>query len=509
MTPTLRRPASAIGPALVLALLLVPALALTGTRPERPFSRSRWIAEHRDVYHFDGGVIPADRERLLRFNEKVGTVARAGGKKVPPEKSIRVSGDLLEGAGGSEPETQTETFLALNPANDRHLLAGYQESRFVDGGARGLAFAVSTDSGKTWTEGVIPGLTKAADGPFDRASDPWVAFGPNNRAYFLSIAFNETNPANGVFLSSSEDGGRTWGTPVTVHANSDDFDDKESMTVDTRSDSPYLGRVYVTWDTAARNSQVLYVATSEDGGRSFRAPVAIDSGDFNIGVVPLVGPGGVVHAIWAKFVGRQTLLMASSSNDGGETWSSPRMISESRGLGIEGFRTGDAIPSAAIDPVRGDLYVVWQDARFTPGADQVVLSKSTDGGQTWTAPLRISDGPADAPAFTPAVAVDRNGRAGVCYSSLRNDPNRQVLIDQYCTFNRRRGGPFRASQRVNATSFDIRFAAVADAGYFLGDYQGMVGSPLGFSPLFVATLKPSARNPDLRQPDAFTRLMKP
>jgi hypothetical protein len=159
--------------------------------------------------------------------------------------------------------------------------------------------------------------------------------------------------------------------------------------------------------------------------------------------------------------------------------------------------------------VKGDLYVTWQDARFTPGVDQAVLSRSTNGGQSWSAPVRVSDGPADAPAFTPAVAVDKLGRVGVCYSSLRNDPNRRVLVDQYCTFTRRRNGPFRPSQRVNAASYDVRFAAVAGGGYFLGDYQGMVGSQLGFNPLFIATLKPSAIHPDLRQPDAFTRTMKP
>lgn len=494
-------------PVLLGVALLVPALALTGSRPERPFSRSRWIAERLGTYRFDGGVIPADREKLLRFSEKVGRVTAPA--RAPVEKSIRVSRDILEAGGGSEPETQTETFFALNPANDKHLLAGYQEGRFVDGGARGLTYAISTDGGRSWREGLIPGLTRSNGGPYQRASDPWVAFGPDNRAYYASLAFNETSPANGIYVSASDDGGRSWGDPVAVHVTEADFDDKEAVIVDTRSDSPYRGRVYVLWDRVTRNAQVISVATSDDGGQSFTTPVAIESQGINVGVLPLIGPGGLVHAIWLKAQGRQDYLVGSRSEDGGQTWSEPRVIAEIRAVGLDGYRTAQGIPSAAIDPATGTLYLVWQDARFTPGVDQVVLSRSTDGGLSWSAPIRVSDGPLDAPAFTPAVAVDRNGRVGVCYSSLRNDPNRQVLVDQYCTFTRKRGEPFRASQRVNATPFDVRFAAVADGGYFLGDYAGLVGSPLGFSPLFIATLNRSARDPELRQPDAFTRLMKP
>ena len=47
------------------------------------------------------------------------------------------------------------------------------------------------------------------------------------------------------------------------------------------------------------------------------------------------------------------------------------------------LRTGAGLPSVAIDASNGDLYVVWEDARFTGGTvNQVVISTSTDGGAT-------------------------------------------------------------------------------------------------------------------------------
>src|SRR5207237_730565 len=79
-------------------------------------------------------------------------------------------------------------------------------------------------------------------GAFDRASDPWVAFGPDGRVYYATIAFNEMRPDNGVTLSASDDGGLTWGAPALVHLNRNlDFDDKEAVIVDTAADSPFSG----------------------------------------------------------------------------------------------------------------------------------------------------------------------------------------------------------------------------------------------------------------------------
>src|SRR6185295_940560 len=205
---------SLVLPALVLFVLLVLLVALAGGATDQPaFSRHRWIDEQKAWgARFSGVVLPPGRERLPGFDELATTL--------PPAKAaashVRISQDLLEPGGGpAEPETQAEPFMALDPERESHLLAGYQESRFEDGGARVLTAAVSFDAGKSWSEGLLPGLTVATGGRFDRASDPWVAFGPGGRAYYVSLLFNERSPENGVFVSASNDGGLTWGPPVS------------------------------------------------------------------------------------------------------------------------------------------------------------------------------------------------------------------------------------------------------------------------------------------------------
>ena len=74
------------------------------------------------------------------------------------------------------------------------------------------------------------------------------------------------------------------------------------------------------------------------------------------------------------------------------------------------MRTGDIIPEIASDERAGhdEVYVVWQDARFNDfQRDQVAFSRSTDGGLTWSTPVRISTHN-ETQAFTPAIRVDED-----------------------------------------------------------------------------------------------------
>ena len=428
--------------------------------------------------------------------------ARAAGPK-----PFRVSFDILPTSGNAQPETQAEPHLAINPEREGHLLAGYQEGRFENGGALALTYAVSFNGGKTWREGLLPRLTRASGGPFDRASDPWVAFGPGNRAYYATLAYNVANSSSdGIYVSASQDGGLTWGDPVAVHLGGEAFDDKEAMIVDT-GDSPYRGRVYVVWDAPSQSGQPLLFSYSADEGRSYRSAVTVFDQGANIGAIPVVGPEGVVHLVWLNALGINGNLIASRSMDGGDTWSPPVLISDVRVSGIPGSRTGDGIPSAAIDPRNGALYAVWQDDRFSPGIDQVVLSRSTDGGLTWSAPKLVSDGPRNAANFTPAVAVSPDGVVGVAYYSFRNDPSRHVLVDEYLAISRDGGKKFAKSVRVSSSSWDLRWASVA-RGFFLGDYQGLAASRKMFHPLWVGALNPSRTQAGELQPDVFTRPMR-
>src|SRR5215470_8280874 len=74
------------------------------------------------------------------------------------------------------PNSVIEPWVAVDPTDPSRLLAGTQQDRWTDGGARGLIGVVSNDGGSKWTNSIPPDVTKCTGGNFIRASDPWTAF---------------------------------------------------------------------------------------------------------------------------------------------------------------------------------------------------------------------------------------------------------------------------------------------------------------------------------------------
>jgi len=509
-----QRPDNPLGASLrlrsILGILVLTSFSSwAGADEADTFSRSAWIERNRQRgVEFSGGVLPRGDWRPATSEGAFAPLARISAAKT--KRPRRVNDDLLDMEDHPQPGTQAEPYLHVNPSDPKHLIAGWQENRFEDGGAQSLNVAVSFDGGRTWTESVLPGLTLVSGGPWDRASDPWVEFGPNGHVYFASLVLNEANPDNAIEVSRSTDGGRTWEDPVEVFGSSIDFNDKEALTIDTFPDSPYLGRVYVAWDINVADasgenvvSQDLVVARSEDGGESYKNPRLVRSGSTNIGAIPRVGPDGNVYVVWSGRRGGDNTLFVyfSRSRNGGRRWSRPRVIAVLGTIGVPDIRSGDILPSFTIDPQTGNQYIVWQDSRWS-GVDQITFMGSRDNGQTWSDPQLVSAAPLDAATFTTSVAVNGLGQVAVSYYSLENDPARAFLVDRYLRISNDGGDSFGPAIRATRRTFDIRFAAVA-RGYFLGDYVGLAGTDKQFHLLWVDTRRSSSQLGG-RQPDVWT-----
>ena len=187
------------------------------------------------------------------------------------------------------------------------------------------------------------------------------------------------------------------------------------------------------------------------------------------------------------------------STDAGNTWSDaiPIDVQQVASVQIAGqaVRSSDELPEFAANPVNGNLYAVWQDARFSPtGASKIAFSQSTDGGLTWSPVIRIDQSPGDTPAFVPQIHVASDGTVGLLYYDLENATAAQPgLTDAFiahchsatsdCTnpASWAAGGETRLS---TSGSFDYTTAPDA-AGFFLGDYDGLTSSGTTFKALFA------------------------
>lgn len=398
---------------------------------------------------------------------------------------------------------EVESHLAINPSNPNHLVAAWQQDRLSDGGARGLATAVSVDGGATWSTPQASPFTQCAGGVYARASDPWVAVS-GTAVLQIGIAFSGAALAVGarsaVLVSRSTDGGATWGPAVALVDDDGNrfFNDKESLTIDS-TDPRY---VYAVWDRLDSSEHgVTLLARSTDGGASWSPALPIydpGAGRQTIGNVAVTTPEGVVHVFFTELgpaAGNPAVIEGNlavvRSTDRGVTWSAPTRIAQLLAVGTRVpsqtsivVRAGEVLGAFAASPVDGTLYAAWQDSRFASGArDAIVLARSTDGGSTWNAPVTVNANTA-VPAFTPTLAVLPGGLVGVTYYDFRQAGTPTFQPTDFWLAVSRDGTTWRETRL--AGNFDLLDAPNAN-GLFVGDYQGLSGDGSTFVASYVRT----------------------
>ena len=361
---------------------------------------------------------------------------------------------------------------------------------------------------------------------------------------------------SGVLVSRSTDHVATWEAPTTLiqthtaHA----LNDKTSLTADKTKD----GNVYAVWDqlsvfpasqadtlgnqltanndgtdvarqivgllqaSAAGGAPVFkffftgptfFAMTSDDGDNWSAARSIFDPGTNaqtinNITVVP---PSGTVFDFFTSInvsgcTSSTTLCITYiTSPDKGTTWTGPTFVTDIQvtGAGVATPDTGgpvrdaEILSSVAVDPVNGNLYLVWQDNRFSTAnciagsrnlpVDSIAFSQSTDGGATWSSPVKINKTPTNVTpcrqqAFVPAVVVASDGSLVVTYYDFRNDTNTPKGFEGtdyfalFCTGGCTNPASWGNEQRLTSNgSFNILDAPIA-RGHFLGDYMGLAAN---------------------------------
>jgi hypothetical protein len=289
------------------------------------------------------------------------------------------------------------------------VVSAFQTGRVFNGGASDIGWATSSTGGQSWMHGFLPGTTAASTptGPFFSASDASVAYDARDHAWIISWlgAHFSGGGVVDVMVSRSTDGGRSWSDPITVAATNV-FYDKNWSVCDNTPTSPFYGHCYTEFDNASARDLEL-MSTSADGGLTWGPPTPTADNSRGLGGQPVVQPNGRVIVPFEGLSGGGG-QRAFLSDDGGQTWSGSVQISTRTAHNVPGVRTSP-LPSAEIN-ADGTVYVVWQDSRFEPGgtANDIVLSTSDDG-INWSPVSRIPLDPvgSNVDHFIPGLAVDR------------------------------------------------------------------------------------------------------
>jgi hypothetical protein len=352
----------------------------------------------------------------------------------------------------------------------------------------------SSDGGKTWGGVDLPLPPARVNNGFDFGSDPGIAWDTKGNVYysFIVVFFSPAGSINGTEMAvgRSSDGGQTW-TNTYFHEDtgSAQFNDKPMITVDNQPRSPHQGTVYVAWDItpggAGGKAAVtgVLVSNSVDQGTSFSKPVfasAINAGPVgDIGADPFVGPDGTLYVAWHRDV-QNPFLATSSSTDGGLTFGQSHTIALTQvvfdiAIPAQSFRRALLYPACGADasagPNRGTLYCSWMDGTVANGVN-VFLSRSTDHGASWSAPLRVNDDTGLADHFNHWLSVDpADGSINLSWNDTRNDPTR-LSTDIFYARSTDGGSSFSSNVQVT-TAPTNETCCGADLGNQYGDYEGI------------------------------------
>lgn len=312
----------------------------------------------------------------------------------------QVSSDAFA-IGPGQHATEVEPHMI---ANGNTLVAAFQTGRIIQGGATDIGWATSIDGGTTWTHGNLPGLTTGeGTGPYDAASDPAVAYDAKRGIWMIaSLPISNTSQTPAVVVSRSTDG-LTWQNPVSADPTSDSSD-KNWIVCDSWPASPHYGNCYLEWDDPiAGNGDEILMSTSTDGGLTWGTPTATADLATGIGGQPLVQPNGMVVVPIETNV-----MSSFSSSDGGLTWTAPVTVSNIQFHADAGGIRSGPLPSAAVDGAGTVWVVWEDCRfRSGCATNDLVYSTSTDG-VTWSAVTRIpiDDTSSAADHFIPGIGID-------------------------------------------------------------------------------------------------------
>jgi hypothetical protein len=388
--------------------------------------------------------------------------------------NVNAAGQNIAGDAANEPS------MCIDPTNPNRMAVGWRQFDTTNSNFRQSGVAFTTNGGLNWT---FPGNLDA--GTF--RSDPVLASDANGVFYFLGITNESTFACD---LLRSTNGGATW-QPVGPALGGD----KEWMAIDTTS-SPGRGNLYQVWSPFFNvyNNQNQIFTRSSDGGNTWMTAIGLSHLPF-WGTIA-IGPNGEVYNFGTAIDIEPFWLNRSS--DATNQFATPTIdVSTVVDLGgpimsgLPGVNPGGLLGQAwvAVDcstgPARGNVYGLCTVTNDPGNLANVMFSRSTDGGRTWSVPLRIND---DSPIQHAAhwfgtMSVALNGRIDACWNDTRHSANNS-LSELYYSWSDD-GGLTWAANRPLSPQFN------QSLGYpqqnKMGDYIGMVSLNEGACIAYTAT----------------------
>jgi len=358
----------------------------------------------------------------------------------------------------------------------------------------GATVSRSSNGGIVWGD-PQPAVTKDANSHF--VDKEWLAVDPNNSqnlyvtytdfgAFGSDLTCNdhvtpgmgEGGPDAHIEMVLSKDGGNTWSAPVLIDRQCA-LNLGQNLSGSQVAVGPN-GQVYVAYAFIDQTNAEIRITSSLDGGATF-GPITV-----------------VAEATTASSLGFDHLEGNFRTN------AFPTLAVDNSATATRGtvyLAWTDASRNQVPDIVSTFFFAT---SNYAFG--DIVFSSSNDGGNTWSTPSVVSPTPANFQGagrdqFMAGVAVDAGGNLAVCYSDRRNDPN-NLAVDHFCSLSRDQGRSFRD---VRQTPFSWSPGHTNDLfinAAYMGDYDAVSNDVTGANAGFFSTFQIQTNT----NPDVFARL---
>ena len=222
------------------------------------------------------------------------------------------------------------------------------------------------------------------------------------------VWLDSTSRTYDVFFARSTDGGKTFSAPLNL--SNDNADNAEpQIAVDAN------GKIHVVWENDSITFGVFYTQSS-DGGATFSPVTPLVPGGTSAATPELAVAGSNVYVAWENDASSHSQVAFSHSSDGGATFSPATNLTNTAGSAFGAKLAVDA---------GGNLDVVWIDN--PAGNYELMFSRSTDNGATFSAAIDVSNNPGD--AGDPQLATDANGNISIVWrENTPPDFNRDIYF---------------------------------------------------------------------------------
>lgn len=378
--------------------------------------------------------------------------ATGGGYPVPPGERVPVAGTCREGPFNAN---HSESWLAVKPGTEdlvgtaKYFFDTYSTFYMFYIGAMQIPGGAPTGNNQVQGYDCLSTGTQDMPPSWTDTTDPNADFDTKGRVYQTMLPFNSyfdatrLHPDGEIDLSYSDDLGRTWvkgngGAPLEP-ANSASalqlghVEDKQWVAVNHIVGNPFQDHVYAAWAVFNGQSIKVRLAVSRDRGQTFAKAVTI-SAPSQVGpgatyVYPEVDAAGTLYVSVVSFPpnGNASTIYVARSTDDGRSFSAfvpitTVTIPPGEVYANTRFRSGIAATLAASPTYAGHLYLVYEDWDTSASQADVKMTQTTDGGATWTSPVKVNDNSevgVRTDQFQPVVAAGPNGAVAIAFYDRR------------------------------------------------------------------------------------------